>query len=124
MKRDQLILADYLEHIQEAITSIVSYVEDVDEVGFLNNRMMKDAVIRNFEIIGEASNNIRKHYPEFVESNPDLPFLTAYQMRNALAHGYFKVDYEIVWKAISRDLPPLYIKIQQVLDGLRPSMTD
>lgn len=57
MRRDPLILVDYLEHIQEAITSIVSYVEDVDEVGFLNNKMMKDAVIRNFEIIGEASNN-------------------------------------------------------------------
>lgn len=103
MKRDQLVLAEYLQHIQEAIMSITSYVEEVDEVGFLNNKMMKDAVIRNFEIIGEASNNIRKHYPEFVDAHPDLPLMTAYQMRNALAHGYFKVDYEIVWKAISRD---------------------
>lgn len=124
MKRDELVLVDYLEHIRDAIVSIESYVEDVDESGFLNNNMMKDAVIRNFEIIGEASNNIRKHYPQFVDSHPDLPFLTAYQMRNALAHGYFRVDYEIVWKAISRDLPPLYMKIQQVLDDFGPSMTD
>lgn len=39
-------------------------------------------------------------------------------MRNALAHGYFKVDHEIVWKAIGRDLAPLYMKIQQVLDAM------
>ena len=49
-------------------------------------------MIRNFEVIGEASNNIEKHYPEFVVEHPELPLASAYQMRNAVAHGYFKVD--------------------------------
>ena len=53
-------------------------------------------MIRNFEVIGEASNNIEKHYPEFVVEHPELPLASAYQMRNAVAHGYFKVDFEIV----------------------------
>ncbi|MBS9436439.1 DUF86 domain-containing protein [Photorhabdus noenieputensis] len=69
-------------------------------------------MIRNFEIIGEASNNIGKHYPNFSVVNPELPLSFAYQMRNALSHGYFKVDFEIVWKTIHSDLPRLY---QQVL---------
>lgn len=90
MTDDQQRLADYLAHILEAIERIDGYVLDMDELTFLNNTLVQDAVIRNFEIIGEASNNIEKKYPEFVMDHP------AYQMRNALAHGYFKVDFEVV----------------------------
>jgi uncharacterized protein with HEPN domain len=62
-------------------------------------------VIRNIEIIGEASNSIAKHYPNFVARHPELELSSAYQMRNAVAHGYFKVDFKVVWKVIQRDLP-------------------
>ena len=101
-------LDDYLAHILEAIERIESYVSDLDEVAFLASKLVQDAVIRNFEVIGEASNNIEKHYPAFVAAHPELPLSSAYQMRNALAHGYFKVDFEIVWKTICNDLPGLY----------------
>ena len=70
----------------------------------------REATIRNFEIIGEASNNIEKRYPE-------LPLASAYQMRNALAHGYFKVDFEIVWKTIQSDLPKLYQQVRQASEN-------
>lgn len=61
-------------------------------------------MIRNIEIIGEACHNIELHFPAFSASHPELPLAFAYQMRNAVAHGYFKVDLEIVWKTIHRDL--------------------
>lgn len=112
MSRDQQRLADYLAHILEAIERIDRYTGDMDEQAFLNNQLVQDAVIRNFEIIGEASNNIEKHYPGFAASHPELPLAFAYQMRNAVAHGYFKVDFEIVWKTIQRDLPGLHTQIQ------------
>jgi uncharacterized protein with HEPN domain len=80
--------------------------------------MTQDAVIRNFEIIGEASHNIETHYPEFAAAHPELPLAFAYQMRNAIAHGYFKVDLEIVWKTIHSDLPGLHKRVQQVLVAL------
>jgi uncharacterized protein with HEPN domain len=63
----------------------------MDEVTFLASKLVQDAVIRNFEIIGEASNNIEKRFPEFVASHPELPLSSAYQMRNAVAHGYFMI---------------------------------
>ena len=66
----------------------------------------------HFEVIGEASNNIEKQHSEFVAPHPDLPLAYAYQMRNAIAHGYFKVDLEIVWNTIQRDLPSLRARIQ------------
>jgi len=74
--------------------------------------------IRNFEVIGEASNNIEKRFPEFVTSHPELPLASAYQMRNAVAHGYFKVDFEILWKTIQRELPSFYAKVQGVREKL------
>ena len=116
MSRDPLRLGDYLGHILEAISQIQSYCEDIDEVAFLTNRMIQDAVIRNFEIIGEASKNVERVAPEFVAAHPDLPLAFAYDMRNLLAHGYYKVDVSVVWKTIERDLPYLQ---QQVTIALR-----
>lgn len=118
MTRDQQRLADYFAHIAEAIERIERYTADMDEVTFLNNQLVQDAVIRNFEIIGEASNNIEKHHRDFAASHPELPLSFAYQMRNAVAHGYFKVDFEIVWKTIHRDLPSLHSQIQSVQAGI------
>lgn len=66
--------------------------------------MAQDAVIRNFEVLGEASSNVERDHPAFVAVHPELPLSFAYEMRNALAHGYFKVDLGIVWKTIETDL--------------------
>jgi uncharacterized protein with HEPN domain len=119
MTRDRRRLADYLAHVAEAIERIERYTEDMDEVSFLNSPLVQDAVIRNFEIIGEASNNIEKRYPDFAAAHPDLPLSFAYQMRNAVAHGYFKVDLEIVWKTIQSDLPTLHSQIEDAQASLR-----
>jgi uncharacterized protein with HEPN domain len=115
MNRDLQRLPDYLAHILEAIERIDRYTENIDELAFLNNQMAQDAVVRNFEIIGEASNNIEKHYPAFAAAHPELPLAFAYQMRNAVAHGYFKVDFEIVWKTIHSNLPELRQQVQAAL---------
>jgi uncharacterized protein with HEPN domain len=73
MKKDQLRVPDYLSHILQAVDRINVYTEDIDEVGFLKNQMVQDAVIRNIEIIGEAARNIEKHHPEFAGQHPDVP---------------------------------------------------
>jgi uncharacterized protein with HEPN domain len=78
--------------------------------------MIQAAVIRNFEIIGEASKNVERVAPEFVVAHPDLPLAFAYDMRNLLAHGYYRVDVAVVWKTIERDLPYLQ---QQVTLAIR-----
>ena len=114
MKRDPQRLPDYLNHILEAIERIEEYVSELDEMAFLGNKLVQDAVIRNFEVIGEASNNIEKRFPEFVAAHPELPLASAYQMRNAVAHGYFQVDFEILWKTIQRDLPGLHNKVEAI----------
>lgn len=75
------------------------------------------------QTICEASNNIDKRFPDFVATHSELPLASAYQMRNAVAHGYFKVDFEIIWKTIHRDLPVLHAQIlgaQASLNGANP----
>jgi len=89
-----LRLIDYLKHVRDAIVCVDTYVSDVSEVKFLEGGMVADAVIRNFEIIGEACHNIECKCPDFEKSYPDIPLRVAYEMRNALAHGYYKVDLE------------------------------
>ncbi|CAN7362813.1 DUF86 domain-containing protein [Pseudoduganella sp. LjRoot289] len=118
MSKDKQRLIDYLAHMLQAIERITRYTEDLDEVAFLQNELVQDAVIRNLEILGEASNNTQKHYPEFAAQHSELPLAFVYQMRNAVAHGYFKVDYEIVWKTIQADLPVLYSQVQDVISDI------
>lgn len=114
MSRDKQRLSDYLGHILQAIERINRYTANLTHAAFLDNEMAQDAVIRNFEIMGEASHNIEVGYPEFAAAHPTLPLSFAYQMRNAVSHGYFSVDLDIVWKTISSNLPALYKQVQDI----------
>lgn len=116
MKKDDILrLPEYLSHIVQAIERIRRYVDDMDESAFFQDEKTQDAVIRNFEIIGEASNNIKRHYPEFSSRHSEIPLNFAYEMRNALAHGYFKVDLAVVWRTIQADLPGLHERVSRLL---------
>ena len=106
-KADKLRISDYLEHILEAIERIDRYTQGMSEDEFLQDEKTQDAVIRNFEIIGEASRNIDQHHSDFAAEHSNVPWRIAYEMRNALAHGYFMVDTGIVWKTIKADLPKM-----------------
>jgi uncharacterized protein with HEPN domain len=116
MSRDEQRLRDYLTHILDAIARIECYTVDIDEQAFLDSNITQDAVIRNIEIIAEASHSIQSHYPAFAAAHPELPLAIAYQMRNAVAHGYFQVDLEIVWKTVQHDLAGLAAQIKQALE--------
>lgn len=113
-----LRVPDYLGHILEAIERIYLYIEDMDEVAFLADRKTQDAVIRNFEIMGEAAHNIERHHPQFSADNSDVPWNVVYTMRNRVSHGYFQVDLELVWKTIHADLPELHAQIANLLDKI------
>ncbi len=106
---------DYLRHIVEAIDAIQGYTAGMDTAAFIADRKTCDAVIRNIEIIGEACNNVAKHYAEYAAENASIPWGFAYEMRNALAHGYFNVDYAIVWQTVQYDLPKLRAQIASLI---------
>jgi uncharacterized protein with HEPN domain len=115
VSRDPQRLFDYLGHIRTAVERIRRYTEDMDEVAFFQDVRTQDAVIRNLEIVGEACRNLERAYPDFAAAHPELPLGFAYEMRNSLAHGYFKVDLAIVWKTVETDLPELYDRVGAIL---------
>lgn len=123
-KSEQLRIPEYLRHILEAIQRIARYTEDMAETGFLASEMVQDAVIRNIEIMGEAANNIRQHHSEFAAQHPDIPWEDIYWMRNRVAHGYFKVDMELVWKTIQTDLPGLAEQMRVLIDKPQNSVVN
>ena len=108
-------LGDYLEHIVQAIERIDSYVEDMAEQAFTLDHRTQDAVIRNFEIIGEASNRI----PDEIRDKFQLVNWHRIRgFRNRIVHDYMGIDYEIVWEIIEKDLEELKNKIQQIRDSI------
>ena len=114
-KGDVLRAMDYLGHIVEAIDRIHRYVEDMTELLFLLDEKTQDAVVRNFEILGEAAHNIELHHPMLATAHPEVPWALMYTMRNRVAHGYFKVDFELVWKTIHADLPELRSQVSDII---------
>lgn len=111
MSRHGQRLSDYLDHIIDAIERIQRYAGNLSEADFLASQLIQDAVIRNFEVIGEASRNIVRAHPDYAAAHPELPLSVAYDMRNALSHGYFKVDLQIVWKTVRGELQPLHATV-------------
>ena len=118
MIRPTLRVRDYLEHILTAIDRITAYTADLDEAGFVADQKTQDAVIRNLQIVGEAAQNIRQRHPDLIASHPELPWRSAYGMRNALTHGYFAVEPIRVWTTIQEDQPSFRASVSDLLKGL------
>jgi uncharacterized protein with HEPN domain len=101
----------YLGHILDAIHDIEQYTGGGRDA-FMNERMQQDAVIRKFEIIGEAV----KHLSEKTTSRrSDIAWKRIAGMRDRLTHDYFGVDLALVWTAVERDVPFLRAAIEELL---------
>jgi uncharacterized protein with HEPN domain len=91
-----------IQDILNAIKKIERYLENLTLTQFKKNDLVIDAVVRNFEIIGEASKNI----PEAIRSScPEIPWDQMKGMRNILIHEYFGVDIKTVWHTAKQHLP-------------------
>jgi uncharacterized protein with HEPN domain len=102
----------YLYDIAESIDSIEKYLgKKRDFNAYLSNKMLRRAVEREFEIIGEAMNKIERIEPK-VEISSKKQIIN---MRNRVIHGYDKIDDEIIWGTIVRHLPTLKIEISNLL---------
>lgn len=102
----------FIEDILEAMGKIKRYIKGLTYETFIKNEIVIDAVIRNLEVIGEASRNI----PEQVrEKYAEIPWKRMIGLRNIAIHGYFGVDLSIIWEIITRNLPETKPKIASML---------
>ncbi len=102
----------YLEDMLQAMDRIDEYLTGLDFKKFKQTYIVVDAIIRNFEIIGEASKNvptnIQKKYPE-------IPWRKMYGLRNLIAHEYFGIDYEMLWEIAKKNLPQNRIDLIEII---------
>ncbi|MEM4215609.1 MAG: DUF86 domain-containing protein [Candidatus Anstonellales archaeon] len=112
MRRVENLLMDILK----AIDNIENYTHGIDYRSFESNQEKIDAVLRNFEIIGEAVKNLPN---EIKRKQKEIEWKSISGMRDIIVHEYFGVDLEIVWKAIKEDLPGFKKKIKRILDEVQ-----
>lgn len=120
MTYDDGRLSTILEHIVKSIASIQLYTNTSDFQQFLADQRTQEAVLFNLVVIGEASREIERLFPNYFQAHPELPLVDAYRMRNRLVHGYSTIDLATVWRTSTEDLPGL--KRQILL--LHPSLHD
>ncbi len=103
----------YIEDIQFSMERIAEYTENYTLSLFRNDQKTVDAVIRNFEIIGEAAKNIST---EIKQKYAHIPWDEMYALRNKITHEYFGVDFEIIWEIATNQLPLNKIEIDKLLE--------
>ncbi|MCG6145847.1 DUF86 domain-containing protein [Leptospira sp. 2 VSF19] len=103
---------DYIKHIYNEILFLKDELSKTDENSFLNNNVLKRAFVRSIEIIGEASNKLSDSFKKR-HNQPEWRKFSA--TRNHLIHGYFIVDYDIVWDLVKNKIPILEIQIKEIL---------
>jgi len=102
----------YLVDILDSGSAVLAFVKDLSFEEFCNDRKTSSAVIREFEIIGEA---IGKLPDELKQKRPDVEWQDIKDFRNLLIHEYFGVDMEIMWKIIQENLPVLMNAVKEIL---------
>lgn len=114
MNKDRL----YLESIRDCLERIAEYTEP-GEAAFFATRLIQDGVIRNLEVIGEATKNLSE---DLRAANPSIPWRQIAGMRDVLIHDYLKVNLSRVWRTVESDLPPLEAAVQRLIQQDPPQL--
>lgn len=102
-----------LEHIIEAIDRIFRFRDQLSYSDFLNSEMAQFAIIKNFEIIGEAAYNLPK---ELREKHDRIEWRKVIAFRHILVHDYYKINTEIIWNAIENKLMNMKVEVEKMLE--------
>jgi len=102
----------YLDDILNSMKRILEYAEGYSYIDFKKDYKTVDAVIRNFEVIGEASKNIPQ---EIRDKYSEVPWDEMYLLRNKISHEYFGIVYEIIWDLVSNYIPGNITQIEGII---------
>ncbi|MCB9282640.1 MAG: DUF86 domain-containing protein [Lewinellaceae bacterium] len=104
-----------LQHVLDAIETIEGYVGDADFEAFSENSMMRDACIRQLQVVGESCRNVTF---ELREKNPEIPWKQIVGLRVIVIHEYFGVDENVIWEIIQNDLPSFKRQVEEIVENI------
>ena len=107
---------DYLRHILVEVEYLLDQSQGLSFERFAANETLRRAFVRSLEVIGEAVKNLPE---EFRASHSEVEWRSIARMRDRLIHGYFGVDYQLVWDVVQEKLPELKRNIQSIIDKLQ-----
>jgi len=105
---------DYLQHVLNEAAYLLRESEHLTPEDFVASETLQRAFVRSLEVIGEAAKNIP---PAFRRAHPTIDWRGMAGMRDRLIHGYFGIDYEIVWDVVKNHIPELHRQIELLLAG-------
>lgn len=113
--REKVRDKERIEHMLEAIDNLFEFTRGLSYEQYQENKILKFAVIKNIEIIGEAAYMTTK---SLQENHPEIAWANVIGMRHVLVHGYYNIDDHISWVVIQNDLKPLKEKLEDILKTL------
>ena len=119
ISKSDLRAPDYFEHLLQACDRILQYTSQMTHDRFMADSMVQDAVLRNIEILGEATRNLMECLPDLQSTYPQIPWIDIYGMRNRIAHGYFFINFELVWTVVVGNIPELRQQISIALGEMQ-----
>ncbi len=111
-RHDSLFLYDILE----CCDRVAKYIDGIAEEDYQANTQLQDALVRNIEVIGEAVKNLSD---ELKDANPEIAWSQIARMRDKIAHHYFRINLDVVWKTATDELPKLQPQINAIYDVVR-----
>jgi uncharacterized protein with HEPN domain len=111
MKKDSDVL---LAEMLDAVASVMDYVQGLDRDAFLKDARTQDAVCMRLLTLGEAAGALLRHFPDFENNSPGIPWRAMAGLRNHIAHDYFGLDKEMVWQTAAVDLPILAEQLRRL----------
>ncbi|MBU0470234.1 MAG: DUF86 domain-containing protein [Nanoarchaeota archaeon] len=116
MKKDPFV---FLKHIRDAIDLVDSFTKNYTKTKFLNDKLVQSAVIRQIEIIGEATKNVPLNFRKKYQK---IPWSNIAGMRDKLIRLYFGVNLERVWEVVKEDIPKLKQEINTIIEKEKTSL--
>ena len=119
---------EYLRHIYEEAEYLTESMIGLEKTDFLQSATLRRAFVRSLEVIGEAAKRVPQ---DFRDSHPEVEWKGMAGMRDRLIHGYFGIDYDLVWDVLKNKVPELKRKVEEVirergvsLEPVRPDIKD
>ncbi len=119
IRKSDLRAPDYAAHMIQACDKILQYTSGITHDQFIADSMVQDAVLRNIEILGEATRNLLELLPNLQSAYSDVPWIDIYGMRNRVTHAYFFINLELVWAVAVGNVPELRKQIEKVLGEMQ-----